>query len=228
MIYLIVLLLTLLKAKIAKRGRKLVDYDGCRHAFESLQASTKKRDDIKVAKTREQMEEARRLYEVLNKELHDELPALYDSRIPFLISTLQTLFASETKFHGEYSKVHAQFCELIDALAMEAQKGSYHTSARIISSSPNSTHKQDGNVRPYEEIDYKKSLDQENFNEVNRIHIPSSQANGDTVHIHLNQSKRSIIISYHSNIFSPIILTVGSSIERENNLESPKMVNQMI
>lgn len=43
------------------------------------------------------MEEARRLYEVLNKELHDELPALYDSRIPFLIATLQTLFQAETQ-----------------------------------------------------------------------------------------------------------------------------------
>ncbi|RWS00569.1 myc box-dependent-interacting protein 1-like protein, partial [Leptotrombidium deliense] len=71
-----------IRAKIEKRGRKLVDFDSSRHTMESLQSSTKKRDEIKIAKAREQMEEARRLYEVLNKELHDELPALYDSRIP--------------------------------------------------------------------------------------------------------------------------------------------------
>lgn len=74
------------------------------------------------------MEEARRLYEVLNKELHDELPALYDSRIPFLISTLQTLFASESTFHAENSKIYTQFSELVDHLAIEAQKGAFHSS----------------------------------------------------------------------------------------------------
>lgn len=71
-----------------KRGRKLLDYDGSRHNLETVQTASKKRDDIKVAKAREQMEEARRLYEVLNKELHEELPSLYDSRceIFFLFS----------------------------------------------------------------------------------------------------------------------------------------------
>ncbi|RWS14552.1 myc box-dependent-interacting protein 1-like isoform X2 [Dinothrombium tinctorium] len=168
-----------IRAKIEKRGRKLVDYDGCRHTMESLQSSTKKRDEIKIAKAREQMEEARRLYEVLNKELHDELPALYDSRIPFLISTLQTLFASETTFHSEYSKTFAQFSDLIDALAIEAQKGSYHMSARHLpsSSSPKAAYKPDGSTRPYEEIDYQNKNPESRPNSgVHKITI--SQANG--------------------------------------------------
>ena len=129
-----------MQAKIGKRGRKLVDYDGARHAVESLQTKTGKKDEIKIAKSREQMEESRRLYEVLNKELHDELPALYDSRIPFLISTLQTLFASETTFHTENSKIYGQFSELIDALALEAQRGAYHSglnSRRLLSTPDN-------------------------------------------------------------------------------------------
>ena len=116
-----------MQAKIAKRGRKLVDYDGARHAVESLETKAGRKDEMKLAKSREQMEEARRLYEILNKELHDELPALYDSRIPFLISSLQTLFAAETSFHGENSKLYAQLTDLIDSLALEAQKGSFHT-----------------------------------------------------------------------------------------------------
>ena len=115
------------QAKIAKRGRKLVDYDGSRHTVESLETKAGKKDEMKLAKSREQMEEARRLYEILNKELHDELPALHDSRIPFLISSLQTLFAAEASFHGENSKLYAQLTELIDSLALEAQKGSFHS-----------------------------------------------------------------------------------------------------
>jgi hypothetical protein len=116
-----------LQAKIAKRGRKLVDYDGARHTVESLETKAGKKDEMKLAKSREQMEEARRLYEILNKELHDELPALHDSRIPFLISSLQTLFSAETSFHTENSKLYAQLTELIDSLALEAQKGSFHS-----------------------------------------------------------------------------------------------------
>ncbi|KAG2458764.1 BIN1 protein, partial [Polypterus senegalus] len=38
-----------IKARIAKRGRKLVDYDSARHHFESLQHA-KKKDEVKIAK----------------------------------------------------------------------------------------------------------------------------------------------------------------------------------
>lgn len=92
--------------KVDKRGRKLVDYDSQRHSFQALQANmSKKRDDIKVMRGREQLEEAKRTYEVLNSELHDELPALYDSRVLFLVTNLQTLFSAEQVFHAETSKV---------------------------------------------------------------------------------------------------------------------------
>jgi amphiphysin len=94
-----------LQKKIDKRGRKLVDYDSQRHSFQSLQANPKKKDDIKITKSRESLEEAKRTYEQLNSELHDELPALYDSRVLFLVTNLQTLFAAEQVFHAETSKV---------------------------------------------------------------------------------------------------------------------------
>lgn len=95
----------LLQKKIDKRGRKLVDYDSQRHNFQSLQGNPKKRDEIKVTKARESLEEAKRTYELLNSELHDELPALYDSRVLFLVTNLQTLFAAEQVFHVETAKV---------------------------------------------------------------------------------------------------------------------------
>lgn len=107
----------------------MLDYDAARHNMETVQNASKKRDDIKVAKAGEQLEEARRLYEVLNKELHEELPALYDSRIPFYVNTLQTLFSAEATFHQEYTKVYQGLCELTELLAAEAAKGTFQTDA---------------------------------------------------------------------------------------------------
>lgn len=98
---------SLFQKKVEKRNRKLIDYDGQRHSFQNLQANANKRkDDVKLTKGREQLEEARRTYELLNTELHDELPALYESRILFLVTNLQTLFATEQVFHNETAKVN--------------------------------------------------------------------------------------------------------------------------
>lgn len=103
-----------------------MDYDGQRHSFQNLQANAAKRkDDVKLTKGREQLEEAKRTYEMLNTELHDELPALYDSRILFLVTNLQTLYASEQMFHNETSKIYAELEAIVDKLATESQRGSY-------------------------------------------------------------------------------------------------------
>lgn len=115
-----------LQKKIDKRGRKLVDYDSQRHSFQNLQANAaKRRDDVKLTKGREQLEEAKRTYELLNTELHDELPALYDSRILFLVTNLQTLFASEQMFHNEITKIYSELEAIVDKLATDSQRGSY-------------------------------------------------------------------------------------------------------
>lgn len=83
------------------------------------------------------MEGARRLYDVLNKELHEELPALYDSRIPFLISILQTLFATQSAFYGQNSRIQTQLNNYVDELALEAKKGTYHINARLLANNFN-------------------------------------------------------------------------------------------
>uniref|UniRef100_UPI00006834B5 AMPHIPHYSIN n=2 Tax=melanogaster subgroup TaxID=32351 RepID=UPI00006834B5 len=114
-----------MKKKVEKRNRKLIDYDGQRHSFQNLQANANKRkDDVKLTKGREQLEEARRTYEILNTELHDELPALYDSRILFLVTNLQTLFATEQVFHNETAKIYSELEAIVDKLATESQRGS--------------------------------------------------------------------------------------------------------
>ncbi|KAJ2952343.1 hypothetical protein O0L34_g4628 [Tuta absoluta] len=127
------------RKKIEKRGRKLVDYDSQRHSFQNLQANAaKRRDDVKVTKGREQLEEAKRTYEVLNSELHDELPALYDSRVLFYVNNLQTLFSAEQLFHSESSKVYSELEAITDKLATDSQRGSYTKKvvANNVASSP--------------------------------------------------------------------------------------------
>ncbi|KAK7586214.1 hypothetical protein V9T40_004090 [Parthenolecanium corni] len=117
-----------MRKKIEKRGRKLVDYDSQRHNAQSVQASTnsaKKKDEAKATKAREQLEEAKRTYELLNSELHDELPALYDSRVLFLVNNLQTYFAAEQVFHQETSKVFGELEAIVDRLATDSQRASY-------------------------------------------------------------------------------------------------------
>ena len=97
-----------MRKKIDKRGRKLIDFDKERHAVQQMQ-NNPNRNEAKFIKVKEQMEHAKRTYEVLNSELHDELPALHDSRILFLVTNMQTLFAAEEVFHSETAKVKFGF-----------------------------------------------------------------------------------------------------------------------
>merc|ERR1712107_60660 len=81
------------------------------------------RNEAKFVRAKESMENAKRTYEILNSELHDELPALHDSRILFLVTNMQTLFAAEEVFHSETAKVYSELEGVVDKLAKEAQRG---------------------------------------------------------------------------------------------------------
>ncbi|XP_069440504.1 bridging integrator 2 isoform X5 [Ovis canadensis] len=67
-----------IKERIAKRGRKLVDYDSARHHLEAVQ-NAKKKDEAKTAKAEEEFNKAQVVFEDLNQELLEELPVLYNS-----------------------------------------------------------------------------------------------------------------------------------------------------
>jgi len=97
----------------------LVDYDGQRHSFQALQNS-KKREEVKIGRAKDQLEEAKRTFALFNAELNEELPALYESRLLFLITNLQTFFSAEQVFHSELSKVHGELESIIDKLAKES------------------------------------------------------------------------------------------------------------
>ncbi|KAK8727302.1 hypothetical protein OTU49_009802, partial [Cherax quadricarinatus] len=116
--------LRLFQKKIDKRGRKLVDYDSQRHQLENLQRANR-RDEYKIARARDALETARVTYEVLNKELYEELPALYDQRIPNVSASLQTLFAAEATVMAESSKVAKELEAIADKLSKECAKGTY-------------------------------------------------------------------------------------------------------
>merc|ERR1712223_845611 len=111
-----------MRKKIDKRGRKLIDFDAERHAVQQMQ-NNPNRNEAKFVRAKESMENAKRTYEVLNSELHDELPALHDSRILFLVTNMQTLFAAEEVFHSETAKVFSELEAVVDKLAKEVQKG---------------------------------------------------------------------------------------------------------
>lgn len=113
-----------MRKKIDKRSRKLVDYDSNRHSLQSLEGGGKKRDESKISKAKEQLLQAKKTYDTMNSELHEELPALYQSRIAFLVNNLQTLFSAEQLFHSETSKVYSEMEAIVDRLATDCQKQS--------------------------------------------------------------------------------------------------------
>lgn len=115
-----------IREKISKRGRKLVDYDSERHAYESLQASqtTKPSDDTKINRCRDQMIEAQKVYETLNNELHEELPALYENRVPLIITVLQRLFSSKLTYHAENVDLCKSYLDCVEHLARATEKDS--------------------------------------------------------------------------------------------------------
>jgi amphiphysin len=123
-----------MREKIAKRGRKLVDYDSQRHSFETLKQSQagKQPDELKLAGHREQLEQARNVYETLNKELHEELPELYDNRIPFVATVFQRLFSSHITYYSDSATVHKSYLEAVESLARALEKKSLSSAKSVV------------------------------------------------------------------------------------------------
>ncbi|XP_051867785.1 myc box-dependent-interacting protein 1 isoform X7 [Pristis pectinata] len=138
-----------IKTRIAKRGRKLVDYDSARHHFESLQGA-KKKDDGKIAKPvsllekaapqwcqgklvahivaqsnllRNQAEEeflkAQKVFEEINIDLQEELPSLWNSRVGFYVNTFQSIAALEETFHKEMGKLNQNLSNTMNQLEQQ-------------------------------------------------------------------------------------------------------------
>uniref|UniRef100_A0A8C1SSC0 Myc box-dependent-interacting protein 1 n=1 Tax=Cyprinus carpio TaxID=7962 RepID=A0A8C1SSC0_CYPCA len=94
-----------IKARIAKRERKLVDFDSARHHFASIQKS-KKKDEVKISKAEEDLGRAQKVFEEINYELQEELPTLWDSRVGLYVNTFQSVAGLELKFHKDMGKLN--------------------------------------------------------------------------------------------------------------------------
>ncbi|XP_074021083.1 LOW QUALITY PROTEIN: bridging integrator 2 [Numenius arquata] len=103
------------KERIAKRGRKLVDYDSARHHLEALQ-SAKKKDEAKIAKAEEEFNKAQAVFEDLNKDLREELPVLYGSRIACYVTIFQNISNLRDVFYKEMSKLNRDLYEVMSKL----------------------------------------------------------------------------------------------------------------
>ncbi|XP_039571503.1 bridging integrator 2 isoform X3 [Passer montanus] len=103
------------KERIAKRGRKLVDYDSARHHLEALQ-SAKKKDEAKIAKAEEEFNKAQAVFEDLNRDLREELPVLYGSRIACYVTVFQNISNLRDVFYKEMSKLNRDLYEVMSKL----------------------------------------------------------------------------------------------------------------
>lgn len=91
------------RERVAKRNRKLVDYDSARHHLTGLQ-NAKKKDDIKTGKAEDEMNAAKVIFEDMNRELKMELPILYDSRIGCYVTVFQAVCNLRDIFYKEITK----------------------------------------------------------------------------------------------------------------------------
>ncbi|XP_059427660.1 myc box-dependent-interacting protein 1-like isoform X4 [Carassius carassius] len=104
-----------MRARIAKRERKLVDFDSARHHFASIQKS-KKKDEAKIAKAEEELGRAQKVFEEINYDLQEELPTLWDSRVGIYVNTFQSVAGLEEKFHRDMGKLNHNLSDIMTKL----------------------------------------------------------------------------------------------------------------
>ncbi|KAJ8409191.1 hypothetical protein AAFF_G00242120 [Aldrovandia affinis] len=103
------------KERVAKRGRKLVDYDFSRHQLETLQ-NAKKKDEPKIAKAEEELNYTQSVFEEINTELRQELPVLYQSRIGCYVTVFQNLSNLLDVFYKEMSTLNGELYSMMKSL----------------------------------------------------------------------------------------------------------------
>ncbi|XP_056315417.1 myc box-dependent-interacting protein 1b isoform X1 [Danio aesculapii] len=113
-----------IKARIAKRERKLVDFDSARHHFASVQKG-KKKDEAKIAKAEEDLGRAQKVFEEINYDLQEELPTLWNSRVGLYVNTFRSVSGLEETFHRDMGKLNQNLSDIMTKLEEQrvAKKG---------------------------------------------------------------------------------------------------------
>ncbi|XP_037693039.1 amphiphysin isoform X2 [Choloepus didactylus] len=104
-----------IKNRIAKRSRKLVDYDSARHHLEALQSS-KRKDESRISKAEEEFQKAQKVFEEFNVDLQEELPSLWSRRVGFYVNTFKNVSSLEAKFHKEIALLCHKLYEVMTKL----------------------------------------------------------------------------------------------------------------
>ncbi|XP_060637590.2 amphiphysin isoform X2 [Anolis sagrei] len=104
-----------IKNRIAKRSRKLVDYDSARHHLEALQSS-KRKDEGRITKAEEEFQKAQKVFEDFNTDLQEELPSLWSRRVGFYVTTFKNISSLEAKFHKEITLLCHKLYEVMTKL----------------------------------------------------------------------------------------------------------------
>ncbi|XP_071592241.1 amphiphysin isoform X5 [Heliangelus exortis] len=104
-----------IKNRIAKRSRKLVDYDSARHHLEALQSS-KRKDEGRITKAEEEFQKAQKVFEEFNTDLQEELPSLWSRRVGFYVNTFKNVSSLEAKFHKEIALLCHKLYEVMTKL----------------------------------------------------------------------------------------------------------------
>jgi amphiphysin len=90
---------------IAKRNKKLLDYDSSRSRLKKL-IDKPSEDPTKLPKAQQEHDEAKEMFDLLNTQLIAELPQLLDLRVPYFDPSFEAMIRMQAKFAEEgYEKL---------------------------------------------------------------------------------------------------------------------------
>ncbi|TFK17146.1 BAR-domain-containing protein [Coprinopsis marcescibilis] len=90
---------------IAKRNKKLLDYDSARSKLKKL-IDKPSEDPTKLPRAQQEHDEAKEVFDMLNDQLIAELPQLLDLRVPYFDPSFEAMIRMQAKFAEEgYEKL---------------------------------------------------------------------------------------------------------------------------
>uniref|UniRef100_A0A8C9FZY5 Myc box-dependent-interacting protein 1 n=1 Tax=Pavo cristatus TaxID=9049 RepID=A0A8C9FZY5_PAVCR len=229
-----------IKSRIAKRGRKLVDYDSARHHFEALQTA-KKKDETKIAKpvsllekaapqwcqgklqahlvaqtnllrnqAEEELVKAQKVFEEMNIDLQEELPSLWNSRVGFYVNTFQSIAGLEENFHKEMSKLNQNLHDVL--LGLDKQ---YSGNAFPIKAQPSDSTPAKANKSPSPPPDGSPITSPETKTVNHELEPSTLEAPGATAHLgfsFLNGLFLSLAAAYQSSLPAVVVETFPATV----------------
>jgi hypothetical protein len=93
-----------LKAKIEKRTRKRLDYDSARRELDKA-GELGKEENSQMLRARDKFEKAKDNFDLVDGQLHDNLPVLYETGAVLLLNKFKSICGAEVHCQTELAKV---------------------------------------------------------------------------------------------------------------------------